>query len=203
MLTVATCFWQPNANSYRFSRMYTEEWVDRLYRGFKRNLSDPFEFVCFTDRERKFKEPIIQERIRSENPDYGTFIEPYRLGVPMVLCGLDTVVTGNCDALAEYCFTAEMQALPRDPYKPHRACNGVALVPAGWAKIAEEHRGENDMDWVRKFPHKFIDDEFPGQVKSYKGHIKKRGLGDVRIAYFHGEEKPHQLGVEWIRESWR
>lgn len=203
MLTVATLFWQPNKNSRTFSTMYTEEWVEKLYRGFERNLSKPFRFVCFTDCLRNFKEPIEQEAISASVPDYGTCIEPYTLGVPMILVGLDTVVTGNIDHLAEYCFTADRIALPRDPYKPHIACNGVALVPAGWERIGKEHAGENDMEWCRSFPHQFIDDLFPGHVKSFKGHVKKRGFGDTRICYFHGEEKPHQLAnVDWLKEHW-
>lgn len=203
MLTVATLFWEANSGSRNFSRCYSEEWVEKLYRGFSRNLSQPFRFVCFTDQDRTFSEPIEQKRIKAKVPDYSTCIEPYRMGVPMILVGLDTVVTGNCDALADYCMTADRFALPRDPYHPQIACNGVALVPAGHRKVASQHRGENDMVWCRKFPHRFIDDEFPGAVRSYKGHVEKRGLGDTRIVYFHGERKPHQLpNVGWLKEHW-
>lgn len=59
------------------------------------------------------------------------------------------------------------------------------------------------MEWVRRFAHRFIDDLFPGQVLSYKGAVKRQGLGDARIVYFHGREKPHELPhVGWIREHW-
>jgi hypothetical protein len=47
-----------------------------------------------------------------------------------------------------------------------------------------------------------IDDLFPGQVRSYKGHVRQNGLGDTRICYFHGELKPHQIDEPWIREHW-
>lgn len=204
MLTVATLFWQANGNSKHFSTMYTEEWVEKLYRGFARNLSPPFRFVCFTDRERAFSEPIEQKIISARIPDYGTCIEPYRLGEPMILVGLDTVVVGDCDHLRDYCFDADRIALPRDPYKLEQACNGVALVPAGWSRIGTEHRGENDMEWVRRFPHNFLDDLYPRQVVSYKGSVEWNGLGDARIVYFHGDRKPHQLAHKrWLQEHWR
>lgn len=29
--------------------LYSPEWVNRLYRGVKRHLTPPFNFVCFTD----------------------------------------------------------------------------------------------------------------------------------------------------------
>jgi hypothetical protein len=205
MLTVATLFWQPNAASRDFSRCYDETWVEKLYRGFRRNLTVPFRFVCFVDRLYTFGEPDIEQHaLRDPKPSYATCIEPYRLGVPMILVGLDTIVTGNIDHLAEYCLTADRFALPRDPYRPIIACNGVALVPTGHRKVATLHRGENDMEWVRKFPHRYIDDLFPGHVQSYKGSVKKSGIGDTRIVYFHGQEKPHQLPqVRWIKEHWQ
>lgn len=204
MLTVATLLWDANRNSLPFSRMYDESWVEKLYRGFARNLTVPFRFVSFVDRRREFAEPIEQEVMSTSNPGYGDCIEPYRLGEPMILCGLDTVVTGNCDHLAEYCLTAEVIALPRDPYRKSRACNGVALVPGGNAHVWNEWRGENDMEWMRKQSHVFLDDLYPGQIVSYKGHVERhRGLGDARIVYFHGERKPHQLPhVGWISKHW-
>jgi hypothetical protein len=205
VITVATLLWQPNGSSKRFSRMYDETWVEKLYCGFARNLTRPFRFVCFVDRPYDFVEPaIVMERIAARRPTYATCIEPYRLNEPMILVGLDTIVTGNIDHLADYCLTADRMALPRDPYHPEIACNGVALVPAGMRAVATTHRGENDMEWVRGFQHHFTDDLFPGQIVSYKGAVERRGLGDARIVYFHGERKPHQLpNVGWIKEHWR
>ena len=204
LITIATLFWQANAKSRDFSAMYDEAWVERLYRGFARNLTRPFQFVCYVDRPRQFAEPIDQRQINSGAPGYADCIQPYEMGVPMILVGLDTIVTGNIDHLADYCLTADTVALPRDPYQLSRACNGVALVPAGMERIATEHRGENDMEWLRTKPHVFIDDVFPGQVASYKGAVRDRGLGDTRIVYFHGHEKPHQLpNVGWISDHWR
>lgn len=203
MITVATLFWQANRHSKPFSSIYTEEWVEKLYRGFARNLTVPFRFVCYVDRPREFAEPIGQRLLISKEPSYGDCIQPYELGEPTILVGLDTVVTGNCDHLADYCLSADVIALPRDPYRPVQACNGVALVPGGNAHVWTHWNGENDMVWMRKQEHVFIDDLFPGQVQSWKGAVSKRGLDDTRICYFHGEAKPHQLaGNPIIEEHW-
>lgn len=203
-LTVATLIWDANEKSLCFSRCYDESWVEKLYRGFQRNLTAPFRFVCFTDKARVLSPAIEQIRLRSAEPSYSNCIEPYALNQPMILVGLDTIVTGNIDHLAERCLTADVIALPRDPFSPERACNGVALVPAGNAKVYSAWRGENDMEWMRKQPHVFIDDLFPGHVVSFKGHTSRYGLGDSRIVYFHGAHKPHELGdVPWIKEHWK
>lgn len=207
MLTIATLMWKPNNSSKSFSHCYSEAWVERLYRGFERNLTKPFNFVLFTDEKRHFAEPlkqIVDPTLGSGG--YGDCIRPYSLGKPMILVGLDTVVTGNIDHLAEYALKEKIFALPRDPFRLTQACNGVALVPKGHKNIGLTHAGQNDMEWVRNFKHVFIDDLFPGHVVSYKGTIKKRHnrLDDARIVYFHGQEKPHQLsGLSWIKEHWR
>lgn len=204
MITIATLIWSANSHSRSFSSMYDETWVEKLYRGFARNLTQPFRFVCYVDRPRTFAEPIDQRMIASEAPSYLDCIQPYEMGVPMILVGLDTVVTGNVDHLADHCLSGGAFALPRDPYRPSQACNGVALVPGGMEHVANWPRAADDMAHVRQFPHEFIDDLFPGQVQSFKGAVRDQGLGDTRICYFHGQEKPHQLQhLPWIREHWR
>ena len=203
-LHIATLLWEPNRESFDFSRCYDESWVLKLQAGFQRNLHKPFQFVLFTDRLRDLPASIQQRRLHSAAPTYADCIQPYQLNAPMILVGLDTVITGNIDHLAAHCLTADRVALPRDPFAPARACNGVALVPAGHRRIFDEWRGENDMEWMRAQPHHFIDDLFPGQVVSFKGQVRGRGLGDARIVYFHGQEKPHQLAaIDWIDQHWR
>ena len=203
MITIATVLWAPNAKSQPFSTVYTERWAEKLYRNFAKHLTRPFRFVVFTDRPRTFAEPgIEQAALTAEVPDYGCCIEPFALGVPSIIVGLDTVVTGNIDHLVEYCLNEKALALPRSPGKEF-ACNGVALVPAGHRHVFDNWRGENDMEWLRRQPHVFIDDLWPGQVNSYKCHIRPMGLGDTRIAYFHGPPKMDSLNEPWIQTNWR
>ena len=205
MLHVATCLWRPNNSSHAFSRGYDESWVVKLWRGVSRHLNIPFRFVLFTDEPRQgLPHQIRQEPLKRRPIDYGSFTEPYRLGEPMILIGLDTVIVGNIDHLANYCLSEKTIALPRDPYCPERCCNGVALVPAGRQDVYERWQGENDMEWLRAQPHVFIDDLFPGEVVSYKGSVVGRGLGDARIVYFHGVPKMSDLtGLGWIKEHWQ
>jgi hypothetical protein len=66
-------------------------------------------------------------------------------------------------------------ALPRDPYAPQQACNGVCLIPAGHGYVYEDWDGTNDMEWMRRQEHVMIDDLFPGQVQSFKGAVRDQG----------------------------
>lgn len=206
MIIVATLLWDANQHSFDFSKMYDESWVEKLYRGImKHTTRRDIKFICYVDHIRDFKEDINQVLIRKSPPSYSACIEPFILGYPTMLMGLDTIITGNIDHLLEYCLSGKKFAVPRDPFEPKQVCNGVCLIPAGNSHVAIDHADQNDMEWIRGFDPAVIDDIFPGQVVSYKGHVKPRGgLGDERIVYFHGEEKPHQLAhLSWVTENWR
>ena len=203
VITISSLLWDANEKSQPFSRHYDESWVIKLYNGFARNLNLPWRFVLFTDKKRDLIPDEIKQEIIRADLNYSACIEPFRYGVPMILCGLDTVVTGNVDHLASYCLEREKLALPRDPYMPERSCNGVCLITNGQQYVYRNWHGEGDMEWLRKQPHDFIDDLFPRQVVSYKGYVKKHGLGDARIVYFHGYEKPNELQEDWIKQHWR
>lgn len=205
MLTIATCLWDANEKTPPNSRCFDETWVDKLFRGFKRNLTLPFRFVCFVDRPREFSEPIQQMKLARDPPDFGCLIEPFGIGGPLLVAGLDTIIVGNVDELARYCHHGTRVALPRDPYQPERSINAIALVPPGWTNIRTEWRGENDMEWLRRHPWQPIDDLWPGQVLSLKFHqVRTRGLQGARIVYFHGRPKPHELSAfQFVREHWR
>jgi hypothetical protein len=205
VLRVAACLWDANGTSHSFSRCYDEVWALKLFNGFRRNLTIEHRAVLFTDRERDLPHWIEQEQLLRDPPDYGCMIEPFRLGVPMILVGLDTVIVGNIDHMARYCLEGATIALPRDPYQPARSINGVALVPGGFEHVAGDWDGENDMEWLRRFDTAFIDDLWPGEVLSLKFHkVRDLGLQGARIVYMHGRPKANELGhLGWIREHWR
>ncbi len=208
MITLATLFWAANSKSYHFSSMYNEVWVEKLYRGIERNYPASFRFIVWTDRIRRYVEPIEQRLLNNASrPTYGDCLQPYEYSAhaPMILMGLDTVITGDLTGLVNYASSGDVIALPRDPYDARRVCNGVALIPRGNSHVWKHwDRQTDDMTWMRKNEHSVIDDRFPGQVVSYKGHVKANGLGDARIVFFHGNEKPHELpSVAWIKEHWR
>lgn len=204
MLKIATCLWQPNEKSFSFSRDYDESWVEKLYRGFQRNLTIPFEFHCFVDNpaQYKFTENIKVQRLDSISPGYDAYINPFKLDGPLLVVGLDTVIVGNLDHIAQAAIDGDTLLLPKDPYFD-RACNAIAVVPPNHSEIYDTHDGQNDMDWLNTFDHKYIDDTWPDQVVSYKKHVRMQEWKDFRIVYFHGNPKMNVLEkLDWIRESW-
>lgn len=206
MLNVACCLWDANAKTEQHSRCYDETWVDKLYRGFKRNLTRPFRFVCFTDREREFCPGVEQELLDSLDPDYGCLIEPFRLNEPVIICGIDMIVLRNLDHMADFCLAGgEKFAAPIHPSKPQEGIvNPIVFAPSGLRRIFDEWDGENDMVWLRKFPHVRSDTMWPGQILSLKLHdVRRKGTQGAHICYFHGVPKPHQMGdTAWVKQHW-
>jgi hypothetical protein len=204
---VACCLWEPNRHSQEFSKVYDESWVEKLYRGFKRNLSVPFRFVCFTDRAREFKEPIAQERLETAEPTYGCLIEPFKLNEPTMICGLDMVVLDKLDHMARYCIDAKRIAAPLHPTAAWRGfLNPIVFVPAGHRRVFEEWRGENDMEWITKQDPIDTETMWPGQIWSWKLHdMRVRGQQRARICYFHGNPKMNKVSqhTHWVKQAWQ
>lgn len=205
MLTVACCLWDANKHSKDFSLCYDEAWVEKLYRGFKRNLTRPFRFVCFVDYPRAFDEVAIdQEILEAAEPGYGCMIEPFKLNEPTIIVGLDTIVLKNIDHMAGYCLSGREIAVPQHPSRPDVTINPLVFVPKGHRRIFDEWRGENDMGWLARQKPAITDTMWPGQILSLKLHdIRRKGTQGAHIIYFHGVPKPDQMiNVGWVKQNW-
>lgn len=77
---------------------YSVDWVDKLYRGVKRNLSTPFNFVCLSNVDTHYDTvPLI-----SNSDIYWNKVELFRKGLfsgPTLYLDLDVVVCGSIDAV--------------------------------------------------------------------------------------------------------
>ena len=199
MITVVTVYYEPYDGVPQFSRCYTPEWVDKLYRGVARFYHHPFRFVCLTDRDDyQFQESIeiqqLKDRAWNRACMEGLGVKADRI----VFMGLDTIITGDLDHIFEY---NGLLTVPRDVYRKNHATNSVVLCPPRPDLV--DVSGVTDMTVLDSVPHDWLDDLFPGQIVSYKAHVRINGVGDARIVYFHGEPKPHQLMEPWIKEYWR
>lgn len=214
MATVACVLYQGEDVPEHSKNIFTPEWVDRLYRGVRRNTTREIRFVCYTDRQYEFKEPIEQKSFKLPYRNMFSLLEPFGEDTgKTVFMGLDTVITGNIDFL----WDLEGFHMLQDPYFPERDCSGVMVfehMPALWAEITAKHSElaqqhtmfgfPSDMIFLDGVPHKTLVGTDCG-IYSYKVHIRDRGvpIEKARIVYFHGQEKPHELpGVGWVDQHW-
>jgi len=213
--TVAVVLYQGEDVPAHSLGIFTPEWVDRLYRGIKRNTTRPFRFVCFVDREYEFKEPVESIPLKMPYRNMFSLLEPFSEDLGRVLfMGLDTIITGNIDHLMDY---RGPFAMLKDPWHD-RPCSGVMAfpyTPAIWDNFVANHERAakeatmfglpSDMIWLADQPHVLLDDiGLADGIVSYKAHVKPHPerLQTSCIVYFHGKEKPHELEHDWVREHW-
>lgn len=205
MITLCSLLWDANDLSHEFSRAYTEEWAVKLFNGFRRHCTVPYRCVLYVDRLRDLPANIIQVvRPGLGKQGYSDCIVPFSENRPMILVGLDTLILGNIDKMARWCLDNPGKlALPKHPCEDW-SINGVVLWGGNDPKIFGDWNGENDMDWIREFPHERIDELWPGKVRSWRYHVRRDGVGKARIVYFHGRLKFNELLDDpLIRNEWR
>lgn len=199
MITVGTVFYQNDTGMPPWGKCYTPEWVDKLYRGISRNYSKEFRFICLTDKRYSFEEDITQLHLIRKNWKTDC-LELHALpGERLVLMGLDTVITGDLTEI--FAYQGEL-AVPRDPYLPQSPCNGVVLQKGARNDITLS-KASNDMVALQDFEHEWLDDLFPGQILSYKVHVRGKEVVDPRIIYFHGIPKQHEVDDDIIVRNWK
>ena len=225
MLTVVTALFDGRNTSVPHSvGFYNPEWVDKLYRGIKRNYTKDFDFICLTDQNYSFREDVRPVRFSRSIDQYGwmSLMEMYRPDLcagRRFTMGLDTILTGPLDDILEY----ECRfALCQDPFSPKMVCNAVTLASPEFAEEFWNYWLENEdeimtLDLLFHAPSEMmlmrrlyndmprLDIIFKGRILSYKAHIvpKRERITDTSIIYFHGQLKPHELDELWIRENWR
>ena len=227
MISIITTFFDgkkaknpPPAYSRKY---YSEEWVEKLYRGFKRNTSDDFRFICLCDQEYQFDEPIESLRFVDPWSGWTGILDSLRpeCGGDRFVVGLDTVITGNLDEILS--FKGEC-ALHSDPYNPSQLNNGVAFFSK---EVANELWTEwttrksywtdqirylgncpSEMMFLRKTMNgraERLDELHPGKILSWKAEIEPNGIDpeSCSIVYFHGRPKQRDLkDQEWIQRNW-
>ncbi len=91
--------------------IYSPEWVHRLYRGVARNMSSPFNFVCFSDTPESFAAPIDSRDIHKLSliPDLTgiwwklSVLHPVAdLHGDCLFLDLDTVITDSIEPFFDY-----------------------------------------------------------------------------------------------------
>lgn len=211
-VTIACVLYQGEDVPAHSLGIFSPEWVDRLYRGIKRNTTRPFNFVCFVDRDYEFKEPVQSIKLKLPYRNMFSLLEPFSEDLGhVVFMGLDTIITGNIDSLMDY---RGPFAMLKDPWFD-RPCSGVMMFPYSpeiWKGFVEHHQQAakdatmfgfpSDMIYLQKVPHVLMDDT---GIYSYKAHIRDNPklLENAKIVYFHGKEKPHELaGLDWVKKHW-
>ena len=178
--------------------VYDPAYVEKLYRGFKRNLTIPFDFVCLVDKNYIFQEDIKAVRFKRSVDQYGwmSLMEMYRPeiceGIRLTV-GLDTIITGPVDDILQ--AQVSKFAVCTDPMYPNQICNAITLSTPEFCeefwgmwegnevKLIQDSKlvlenvapAPSEMVLMRKYygDSPCIDKVFPNRILSYKVHVKE------------------------------
>lgn len=173
------------------SREYDDDYVEHLRAGIEKYSELPFKCL-----EPKYDWPGWWCKMALFAPDEVTG--------DLLYFDLDTIITGDLSDIASVgCFT-----MLSDFYHPERLASGMMFLPerdrsAVWDewikspdKIMANYRGWGDGGFLNDVCPNAArwQDLLPGQVVSYKAHVKK-GLAtkDARVVCFHGQPRPRAL----------
>lgn len=118
---------------------------------------------------------------------------------------LDTIIVGPLDDIRDVDFLTVLS----DFNVPHKMASGMMFIPQdkraeiwdAWIKNPDEHmrqwRGHGDGGFLSQFWNGAArwQDLLPGQVVSYKRHVRPLGKipDDARVCCFHGQPRPRAL----------
>lgn len=219
-ITVVTFFWVgdrwiKDGNSL--------DYINRLYRGVKRNLSHLKGFVLFSNEKGLSLDNGIEQR-RFEMPSkkgvlprMWMYSKDAQLSGQILSLDLDLVIVGSLDNMSTYRgdFIVRSKFAPNQQHKADGDIIGFRAEANFdiWEKFtsnikyAENITGGRERWWLREV--RDCKDRwqnlFPGEILSYKRHVRNKG-GDLpmgaRIISCHGHPRPHEINERWRKENW-
>lgn len=201
---------------------FDHRWVDALERTIWDKVTEPHRFWCLTDIDNLMLSPkiaVLYVRLREGWPGWWSKIEMFRPGLfpdgePVLFFDLDTVILRDITHLAGAIDTDLV--LLRDFYRLQTAWgSGVMGWTAGcFTEIFETFRHDvrtytrkfrSDQQfiqcWVPDSQVRFWQDEFPGQLVSYKVHCTEKVPAAAHVVCFHGKPRPHEISPGWM-DTW-
>lgn len=195
---------------------YGREWVKRLERMVRANLTVPHRFVCLTDNDEGLacRTKMLTPGLRFGCGWWGK-LAMFQSGMfegRVLYLDLDSLILGNLDFITK--FDGDF-AILRDFYRPDGYGSGVMLwtkpqphVWEDWLDAGAPQHPLGDQGWMEQaVPNAVrLQDEFPGKFVSYKVHCAERDAPPegAAVLSFHGHPKNTDFPADhWVSKTWR
>jgi len=232
-LTVVCFLWY--GDRWNYDTDMGAEYVNRLYYAVERNLTLPHRFVCFTNHLYGLDSGIevrpLSFRLSNKGclPKLFMFLPEAKLEGQVLALDIDLVITGSLDDIASYRgpFCVRSKFVKSAANKADGDIVGFNMdskvvrtmrfvLSRITSKTLEELTEGKERYFYRLMTHDGKCDRwqdlYPGQICSYKRHIRPLRLGDrfsdrefprnVRIVSCHGRPRPHEIDEPWAKENW-
>jgi hypothetical protein len=227
VISILTFKWKSDE---RFRAQFNSKHVNILYAMLKRNLDQPFRFICITDDNEGLRpeveyfplwgSPVPTDRWGPKKPNCFRRLRMYSkeaqawFGERILMLDLDVVILNKIDSLIDRPedFVAWTKGGTR--YQGAMILHRTGTRTQLWEDfdpkrtpnvIRNEKRVGSDQAWVSmKLPDNEATWTPEDGIYSYKMHVRNKGLpADAKIVLFHGTPKPDQLSDSWVKEHYR
>lgn len=189
---------------------YDAEYVERLKAGVEKHLPAEHLFVCLSD----VPVPCHRIPLKHDWPGWFAKMEVFRSPEPVLYFDLDTIICGDLTDIAAQAAQSEFTAL-RDFYRENGLGSGMMAWNVDMRRLYDQFAADPkgfQAHYGQRGDQVFIEDHvnlpgvarwqdrLPGQVVSWKAHVRKaeniRESGDgsippgARVVCFHGLPRP-------------
>jgi hypothetical protein len=206
-----TFYWGPGP--------YDAEYVNKLFNMVDRHLSVPHKNICFTNIPEGIREgieirPLHNEWMKGNLKKTIQFDPANNFEGRVFSFDLDNVIVGSLDVFAKFTDEFIIQEAIAEKRKGMCAGNFMAFE-GGYGKNIWEELNKNYKKYEEETngSERFFYDRLikkmkfwpPGYIVSYKKDVKLRKVRNwdkVRIIWFHGAPKPHEIQTKRIINAW-
>jgi len=208
------CVFKDQKNNHKPWVSYSEDYVDRLYRGINRNINIDFNFYCISNRETKYN--TIPLTLDSDG--YWNKIELFRKDLfdgPVLYFDLDVVICNDITPMIKSC-TIDKLYMVEEPYQSihnssvmlwnqnysylyDRYVNNQSTIVNEYTDTDRQGALGDQAYISENVEHEVIDQKYI----AWEHHKIKTDVVDPTILIFTGKKKPHlNRNLDIIRNNW-
>lgn len=191
------------------------DYVNILFNGIARNLSEKHRYICFTDNADGINKEIEIRPLTGDlngwwNKIYLFKDDVFPINERIIYIDLDTVIVGALDDIIKY--DGEFSML-RDFFNPETYQSAVMSWRSGfqnniWQSFVDARYPDvagGDQVWIRNHVEKIdtLQELYPHSFVSYKTHCKEIFPKNSKIVCFHGKPRPHEVDNGWVPYVWK
>ncbi len=196
---------------------YGPRYVEAMRSMVSRHLTLPHKFICFSDMG---EGPGFQP-LKYGMPGWWSKLELFQVKGPVLYFDLDTVILGNIDRMGKAAMAMPentMQMLTPFNQKRREAgewASGVMAWHGDFRYLLDGAPQDNGHAFYKGWDQVYIFTELlkhgvpisavnkSAHIYSSKRHCQNGVPAGAEVICFHGNSRPHNTNVAWVKDNWR
>lgn len=196
---------------------YGPRYVEAMRNMVGRHLTLPHKFICFSD----MGEGLGFQPLKYGMPGWWSKLELFQVKGPVLYFDLDTVILGNIDRMGKAAMAMPentMQMLTPFNQKRREAgewASGVMAWHGDFRYLLDGPPQDKQHAFYKGWDQVYIFNELlkhgvpitainqSAHIYSSKRHCQNGVPAGAEVICFHGNSRPHNTNVAWVKDNWR